>query len=107
VRLLFDQGNPWSHCVATYPTIRLKPLTRRVGVNLKNGDLLSAAEAQGFDALITTDQNLRYQQNLKGRKISIVVLLTTNWPRIKTQVDLVVEAIDKVGTGSYTEIRIT
>lgn len=40
----------------------------------KNGDLLTAAEAAGFDVLITTDQEIPYQQNLTGRHISIVVL---------------------------------
>ena len=57
---------------------------------LTNGELLSRAEAEGFDALVTTDQNLRYQQNLTGRKISVIVLLTTNWPRIKNHIALVV-----------------
>jgi len=41
---------------------------------LKNGRLLDAAEAAGFDVLITTDQNIPDQQNLKGRNISIVIL---------------------------------
>ena len=41
---------------------------------LKNGELLTAAEDAGFDVLLTTDKNLRYQQNLSGRKIAIVIL---------------------------------
>ncbi|MBC7932924.1 MAG: hypothetical protein H7Z38_20365 [Rubrivivax sp.] len=72
--------------------------------NLKNGDLLTRAESDGFDALITTDQNLPYQQNLAGWKISVVVLLTTSWPRIKNHVALVVQAIDNLQPGSYEEI---
>jgi hypothetical protein len=47
--------------------------------DLDNGHLLAAAEAE-FDALITTDQNLRYQQNLAGRRLAILVLPTTSWP---------------------------
>jgi hypothetical protein len=62
------------------------------------------AEAEGFDALITTDQNLRYQQNLASRRISVIVLLTTNWPRIKTNVISVVQAVDNLHSGSYEEI---
>lgn len=42
--------------------------------NLRNGELIAAAEAEGFDVLITVDKNLRYQQNLAGRRISIVTL---------------------------------
>jgi hypothetical protein len=38
---------------------------------LENGELLAEAEAAGFDVLVTTDKNLRYQQNLEGRKIAI------------------------------------
>jgi hypothetical protein len=51
---------------------------------LKNGELLAIAEEQEFDVLITTDTNLRYQQNLVSRRIAIVVLGTTSWPRIKS-----------------------
>jgi hypothetical protein len=66
--------------------------------------LLAHAEAEGFDVLITTDQNLRYQQKLSNREISVVVLMTTSWPRIKNQTALVVQAIDNVHPGSYEEI---
>jgi len=50
--------------------------------NLKNGDLLRAAEGR-FDLFVTTDQNLRYQQNLGGRQLAILVLPTTNWLEIR------------------------
>lgn len=43
---------------------------------MKNGELLDAAQAAGFDVLITADQNLRYQQNLSARKIAIIELPT-------------------------------
>jgi hypothetical protein len=42
---------------------------------LENGELLNEAEAAGFGALVTTDKNLSYQQNLAGRKIAIAVLV--------------------------------
>jgi len=81
-----------------------RQLMKREWSNLQNGALLTAAEAEGFDALITTDQNLRYQQNLVSRRISVIVLLTTNWPRIKINVILVAQAIDNLRSGSYEEI---
>ena len=76
MKLLFDQGTPvplrkylLNHTVVT---------AYEQGWNdIRNGDLLQRAETADFDAIITTDQNIRYQQNLTGRKISIVVLLTT------------------------------
>jgi uncharacterized linocin/CFP29 family protein len=41
---------------------------------LANGALLTAAEEAGFDLLLSTDKNIQYQQNLKGRRIAIVIL---------------------------------
>ena len=71
--------------------------------NLENGALLAAAE-DSFDLLITTDQHLRYQQNLAGRKLRVLVLTTTSWPRIKGQVSLITDAIAQVRTGEYREV---
>jgi hypothetical protein len=57
--------------------------------SLANGQLLAAAEQAGIELLITTDQNLRYQQNLTGRSISIVVLMSTSWPRIQGKLEAI------------------
>jgi hypothetical protein len=70
---------------------------------LQNGDLLIAAEA-AFDALITTDQNLKYQQNMSGRKLAILVLPTTSWPRIQAHIALVTAAIDNLSAGTFVEL---
>ncbi len=71
-----------------------------------NGDLLQAAEEAGYSLFVTTDQNLRYQQNLHERKIAIVVLLSTSWPRIRLHVDDIREIINGMGSGGYIEIPI-
>jgi len=73
---------------------------------LSNGELISEAENGGFDLLITTDQNLRYQQNLDDRKLSILVLQTTSWPRIQKVLDLIILETEKVSAGSYAELEI-
>ena len=73
---------------------------------LKNGELLGTAEVAGFAMLITTDTNLKYQQNLSTRHIAVVVLSTTSWPRIRASADLIINAIDHTVTGNYKEIRI-
>ena len=73
--------------------------------NLKNGDLLAAAETS-FDLLITTDQQLRYQQNLSGRKLAILVLLTTSWPRIRTRIPQIQEAVERIKPGEYQEVTV-
>jgi hypothetical protein len=46
---------------------------------LTNGDLLAEAEKAGFDVLLTAAKNMRYQQNLTGRRIALVVLTTPQW----------------------------
>jgi hypothetical protein len=73
---------------------------------LKNGALLYAAEAAGFDLFITADQEMRYQQNLAGRKMALLVLSTNNWSFIKAGVGGIVAAIDAVRPGGYTEVEI-
>lgn len=82
MQILFDQGTPVplrrslaAHEVAT--------AGQRGWAQLSNGDLLAAAEADAFDLLVTTDQNLRYQQNLAARRIAILVLTVANWPAIE------------------------
>ncbi len=73
---------------------------------LKNGELLAAAESNGFEVFVTTDTNLAYQQNLSNRKIAIVVLSTTSWPRIQKSVSAIVSAIDKASPNSYQIVSI-
>lgn len=72
---------------------------------LGNGELIAAAEEAGFDLMITTDQNLRYQQNLAERRIGIVVLMTTSWPRIQRQVQEVIAVIKGLPPGGYIEVK--
>ncbi len=74
---------------------------------LKNGELLAAAESHGFDVFVTTDTNLQYQQNLTQRKIAIVVLSTTSWPRIQKSIKAIVTAIDLAKPNSYQNVAIT
>lgn len=73
---------------------------------LKNGELLDAAEREGFSVFVTTDANLKYQQILKSRRIAIVVLMSTSWPRIQRTVGAVIRAVDGAVEGSYIEIEI-
>jgi uncharacterized protein (DUF2249 family) len=105
VRVLFDQGTPaplrerlTKHQVTT---------TRELEWHqLKNGELLGKAEAAGYHAFVTTDQNLKYQQSLPGRQLAIAVLMTTSWPRIERHSVEVVSKIDALKPGDYVEIQI-
>jgi hypothetical protein len=71
---------------------------------LENGDLLTATEAE-FDAFITTDKNLRYQQRLAGRRLAILVLPTTNWPELRFRQSEIAAAVDALRPGDVIEIQ--
>ena len=105
MKVLFDQGAPAplrraldGHTVDTAYELGWS--------TLQNGELIAAAESARFDVLVTTDKNLKYQQNLATRSIAIVVLLTTSWPRIQQSLPQVVAAIDGATLGSYIEVHI-
>lgn len=67
-------------------------------------DLLRAAEGR-FDIFITTDRSLRYQQNLSGRRLAILVLPTTNWMEIREHVPEITAAVASLAPGDYRELR--
>jgi predicted nuclease of predicted toxin-antitoxin system len=73
---------------------------------LSNGDLLRAAEDAGVDVLITTDKRIRYQQNLSGRRMALVVIDTNDWTRIRKSQSAVVDALSDVRPGAFIEVAI-
>ena len=72
---------------------------------IKNGELIQLAEGK-FDLFITADQNLRYQQNLTGRSISIIEISTNNLRRITASISLLVEAVTSLKAGEFRLIQI-
>src|SRR5262245_5146973 len=105
MRVLFDQGTPeplrnhlTRHNVST--------AYEKGWSNLENGQLLDAAERERYEVLVTTDTSLKYQQSLGSRKIGIVVLLSTSWPRMQRIVPVVIAAIEAARPGSYKEVDI-
>jgi hypothetical protein len=73
---------------------------------LKNGELLEAAEAAAFDVLVTSDKGIKYQQNLTGRKIALVVLSQGRWKPVRQRLDVIAAAVDAATPGSYTEVEL-
>lgn len=103
-RLLFDRNIP--NPLARHLTGFDIRTTDDEGWNaLKNGELLDAAEQAGFFAMLSADQNLRYQQNLTGRRLAIVVISTPKWTELRPQVQSIQAALDAVTPGSYVEVR--
>lgn len=105
MRVLFDQGTPLP--LRTHLTTHdVESAFDRGWSRLSNGELIREAENAGFDVMVTTDQNLKYQQDLETRKIGIVVLLSTSWPRIQRILPQINEALDKMGVGGYVEVEV-
>jgi hypothetical protein len=73
---------------------------------ISNGELLKRAEEESYEVFITTDQNLRYQQNFSGRRIGIVVLMATSWPRTKQRIPEILAAVSSVLGGGYEEVPL-
>ena len=105
MRILFDQGTPAP--LRTYLEAHEVKTAAEMGWSrLTNGQLLDAAE-ETFHLLITTDQQLREQQNLVGRKLSILVLPTTSWPKLEPNHTRILSAIESVTSGQYVELEVT
>ena len=68
--------------------------------------MIITAEDAGFDLMVTTDKKLHYQQNLAGRRISIVVLGNSPWWLVRQHLDRIVAALNTALPGSYTEVDI-
>jgi hypothetical protein len=105
MRILFDQGTPVP--LRQYLTEHSVTTAYEEGwSNLSNGDLLKSAEDKGYQIFVTTDRNLRYQQNLSDRQIAIVVLLSTSWLKIRMQTEKVCGVINVIKLGDYVEVSI-
>jgi hypothetical protein len=73
---------------------------------LANGDLLTAVEDAGLHVFLTSDKNLRYQQNLSSRNIALVVLGNSPWPLVRLHIPEIVTAVNAATPGSYVEVDI-
>jgi hypothetical protein len=73
---------------------------------LENGELIRQAEEAGYEVLLSTDKNIRHQQNLSGRKIALVVLGNQQWPLVSLHLDKIAAAVNAATPGSYTEVDI-
>lgn len=104
--VLFDNGTPRSLARYLIPRHTVTEARAHGWDELGNGELLTEAETAGFEVLITTDKNLRYQQNLTGRRIAIVVLGLGRWSLLRFHSQKIVAAVNAATPGSYTEVEI-
>jgi hypothetical protein len=106
LRVLFDKNVPVGvrrflpkHEVRTFVEMRWHP-------QLENGELLQMAETSGFDAMVTCDQNIRYQQNLSGRKLALVVLGSNIWPIVRNYETVIATRVDMAEPASFAFIEM-
>lgn len=105
MQILFDNGTPRG--IASSLQDHQVREARALGWDtLTNGQLLKAAEDAGFDVLLTTDRSMAYQQNLKGRKIALVVLNKGRWRLIKPMLPQVVAGLNAAKPGSCVVVDI-
>jgi hypothetical protein len=105
MRVLFDNGVPRGVAAALAEHF-VEEARARGWDALRNGELLDAAEAAGFEVFVTTDRNIRDQQNLSRRRIAVVVLGKGRWRLIRPRLSAIAAAIAAAAPGSFTEVDI-
>ncbi len=105
MKILFDTNTPapLARALRGHQVTRTGELEWQ---SLENGELLDAAEAAGFDVLLTCDQNVAYQQNFSERKLAIVILSTNHWPSLRPFAARIAVAVDFVQRGEVTRVNL-
>jgi hypothetical protein len=105
MKILFDNGTPKP--IARCLTGHEVTFARRIGWHeMENGELIEQAEQAGYEVLLSTDKNIRYQQNFSGRRIALVILGNPQWPAVRLHLDRIVAAVNGATPGTYTEVDI-
>jgi hypothetical protein len=105
MKILFDNGapNPIARSLAGHEVTFARQIDWH---KLENGELIQRAEDAGFEILLSTDKNIRYQQNLSKRQIALVVLGNSQWPMVRLHLDRIVAAVNACTPGAYVEVEI-
>ena len=105
MRILFDNGTPRQLRHRLFGHVAEEARERGWDA-LSNGDLLDRAEEAGFEVLITTDQDIQYQQNMSTRRVAVVVLMNTAWPFIARRAEAIRNALEGIQPGEVREVPI-
>jgi hypothetical protein len=105
MQILFDNGTPRG--LASFLIDHSVEEARQRGWEaFSNGELIEVTEQAGFEVILTTDRNIRYQQNLKTRRIALVVLEHSQWPMVKLVAEDILAAVNAAVPGSYVEVAV-
>ena len=105
MKLLFDQGTP-APLRRHLPGHSVDTLAEKGWSEKGNGELLDLAERDGYEVLVTTDQSLPHQQDLARWRVGLVVLLSTDWSRVRLRTKEIAKAIETVRSGQAVEVPI-
>jgi predicted nuclease of predicted toxin-antitoxin system len=104
LKILLDESVP-RLIKTSLPEFSISTVQEMGWTGLKNGDLLALAEKQ-FDVFITADRQLRHQQNLTGRRLSVIVLPTNQVPAVIALLPAIQQAIERIQRGAYEELTL-
>jgi predicted nuclease of predicted toxin-antitoxin system len=104
MKILFDQGTP-APLRRSLAEHEVDTVFEKGWNQLKNGELLAVAILNGYEILVSTDQSLGHQHDLRRIRLGVVVLMTTSWPRISRNTPAVVRAVEEVQMGHLVEVR--
>ncbi len=105
MKILFDQGTP-RPLRDHLPEHAIDTAAEKGWSALTNGELLDLAEQEAYQLMITTDQNMRYQQNFGHRQMAIMVLLSNRWPRIQPRIGEIRSALEAIQPGELREVPL-
>ena len=105
MNILFDHGTP-APLRKFFPEHDIDRSVEKGWELLANGELIHKAEEEGYDIIVTTDQNIRYKQNTRGIELAIVVLMATASPRIRNQTEEIRIATENIRPGEITEVPV-
>jgi len=105
MKILWDECVPWP--LARLMSFHECVTTQQMGwAGIKNGALLDLAEGR-YDIFLTSDQNLRYQQNLSGRQIAVLELSTNDLRRLREAVAAILQAVSDLQPGEVRRLEIS
>lgn len=104
MKILLDESAP-RLIKTSLPEFSISTVQEMGWAGLKNGELLALAEKQ-FDVFITADRQLRYQQNLTGRRLAVIVLPSNQVPAVIALLPAIRQAINGIQPGTYEELTL-
>jgi len=104
MRILFDENLPFSFFSRLLAEFEVKSVKDAGWSGIKNGALLKQIEGN-FDIFITSDKNIRHQQNIEGRTFAIVEVYTNRLPLLKEIESKILLSIQEISGNEYVEVK--